>query len=51
MRIPSQVTRCRRGTALRVHRDAATPNSGTLLVLHHHNATGDRTDLVKVRES
>ena len=39
------------GTGLAVHRDPSTPISGNLLVLHHHNATGDRTDVVKVRES
>jgi hypothetical protein len=38
------------GTVLRVHRDRATPISGNLLVLNHHNATGDRADVVRVRE-
>lgn len=38
------------GTVLRVHRSPSTPISGTLLVLNHHNAIGDRADVVRVRE-
>ncbi len=42
----------RPGTALVVNRDAAAlaaDGSDSLLVLHHHNATGDKADVVKVK--
>ncbi|MFB9597260.1 S8 family serine peptidase [Saccharothrix longispora] len=42
----------RPGTALVVNRDAAslaTDGADSLLVLHHHNATGDRASVVKVK--
>ncbi len=42
----------RPGTALVVNRDAAalaTDGADSLLVLHHHNASGDKADVVKVR--
>jgi subtilisin family serine protease len=42
----------RPGTALVVNRDAAAlaaDGADSLLVLHHHNATGDRADVVKVK--
>ncbi|RKT57136.1 S8 family peptidase [Saccharothrix australiensis] len=42
----------RPGTALVVNRDAAAQaadGADSLLVLHHHNATGDRADVVKVK--
>ncbi|WP_433264243.1 S8 family serine peptidase [Actinosynnema sp. CS-041913] len=44
----------RPGTALVVNRDAAAlaaDGSDSLLVLHHHNATGDKADVVKVKAS
>ncbi|WP_204843949.1 S8 family serine peptidase [Saccharothrix algeriensis] len=44
--------RARPGTALVVNRDAAAlaaDGSDSLLVLHHHNASGDRADVVKVK--
>ncbi|GAA1273724.1 S8 family serine peptidase [Saccharothrix xinjiangensis] len=42
----------RPGTALVVNRDAAAlaaDGADSLLLLHHHNATGDRADVVKVK--
>ncbi|MEU4741876.1 S8 family serine peptidase [Actinosynnema sp. NPDC023658] len=42
----------RPGTALVVNRDAeslAADGADSLLVLHHHNASGDRADVVKVK--
>lgn len=42
----------RPGTALVVNRDAAAlaaDGADSLLVLHHHNATGDKVDVVKVK--
>ncbi|NUT98429.1 MAG: S8 family serine peptidase, partial [Saccharothrix sp.] len=49
---PALSYRARPGTALVVNRDAealAADGSDSLLVLHHHNATGDKVDVVKTR--
>ncbi|MFI9815759.1 S8 family peptidase [Saccharothrix variisporea] len=49
---PALSYRARPGTALVVNRDAealAADRSDSLLVLHHHNTTGDKVDVVKTR--